>query len=179
MFIFALLDKLVPPPATGDVTAAGKATVAFIYLDIMIYNCSWGPVPWAYVPEIFPTRVRALGMGVCIAAHWLTSFIFSFSSPYMIANIGWATFLVFMALDIVSGIFCFFMIRETRGKTLETASGVQWTVAEQAYNGTAEQGRHFDEKTGEVIVDDRSGSGSDHVVDGETIVAADLTWSRK
>lgn len=45
MLIVALLDHLKPPPKNSAVvTPAGKATVAFIYLDIMIYNCSWGPV---------------------------------------------------------------------------------------------------------------------------------------
>lgn len=48
MLIIGLITKYIPTTSasTGDVTSAGKATVAMIYLDIMIYNCSWGPVPW-------------------------------------------------------------------------------------------------------------------------------------
>jgi len=41
MLIVALLDDLKRPPKSGVVTPAGKAMVALIYLDIMIYNCSW------------------------------------------------------------------------------------------------------------------------------------------
>lgn len=91
----------------------------------------------------------------------------------MISNIGYGTFLIFMALDIVSGIFCFFMVRETKGKTLEVASGVQWQVAEKVHDGAgAEKGSHIDQKTGEVVSD----AGSSSEVE---IVAADIAWSRK
>lgn len=33
-----------------------------------IYNCSLGPLPWVYVPEIFPTRIRALGLASSMLA---------------------------------------------------------------------------------------------------------------
>lgn len=36
MLVVALLDHYKPPPAKGDVTSAGKAMVALIYLDIMM-----------------------------------------------------------------------------------------------------------------------------------------------
>jgi hypothetical protein len=98
---------------------------------LQIYNCSWGPLPWAYVPEIFPTRIRALGLGVSMLAHWATSFCFSFASPYMIANIGANTFLVFMGFDILATVFCYFFVKETRGKNLEVAAGYEWEVAER------------------------------------------------
>lgn len=145
MLTIAVVDKYKPAPKDEVVTASGKAMVALIYLDIMIYNCSWGPVPWAYVPEIFPTRIRALGLAVSVAAHWASSFVFSFSSPYMIANIGWATFLVFFALDVCAGGMVWLLVRETRGKSLEGASGVEWETVERAvgdkygggYNGAA------------------------------------------
>jgi Na+/melibiose symporter-like transporter len=48
MLITALVAHYVPSTSGGAVTSGGRATVAMIYLDIMIYNCSWGPVPWAY-----------------------------------------------------------------------------------------------------------------------------------
>lgn len=34
------------PPENGVVTSAGIATVALIYLDIIAYNLSYGPLPW-------------------------------------------------------------------------------------------------------------------------------------
>ena len=42
MLVIAVVDKYKPAPKDQVVTASGKAMVALIYLDIMIYNCSWG-----------------------------------------------------------------------------------------------------------------------------------------
>jgi hypothetical protein len=49
----------------------------------------------------------------------------------MIANIGGNTFLIFMGFDILATIFCFFFVKETRGKNLEAAAGIEWEVAER------------------------------------------------
>jgi uncharacterized membrane protein len=62
-------------------------------------------------------------------AHWATSVCFSIASPYMIKSIGTWTFLVFMGFDVLATIFCFFVVRETRGKNLEVAAGTEWEVA--------------------------------------------------
>ncbi|OJJ42604.1 hypothetical protein ASPZODRAFT_162190 [Penicilliopsis zonata CBS 506.65] len=131
MLITTLILKLGPPTSSTHVSNAGRATVAMIYLNIMAYNCSWGPVPWAYVPEIFPTRIRAIGLATSMLAHWATSFCFSFASPYMIDNIGSNTFFIFMSFDLLAAVFCWFFVRETRGKNLENATGIEWEVAEK------------------------------------------------
>ncbi|KAJ5629081.1 hypothetical protein N7490_011309 [Penicillium lividum] len=132
MLITALVVDKTHTTIDGNTTAAGRATVAMLYLDIMIYNCSWGPMPWAYVPEIFPTRIRAMGLAVSMLAHWATSFCFSFASPYMIKNVGANTFLIFMGFDFVSAVFCWFFVKETRGENLEKAAGTEWEAAERS-----------------------------------------------
>lgn len=58
----------------------------------------------------------------------------------MIANIGANTFLVFMAFDIVATVFCFFFVKETRGKILEHAAGTEWEVAERTKLAESEKG---------------------------------------
>jgi hypothetical protein len=81
----------------------------------------------------------------------------------MIANIGANTFLIFMGFDIVATVFCFFFVKETRGKNLENAAGTEWEVAERIKEsvGGEEEGREgfggegdgfvVDEKTGKVV----------------------------
>ena len=49
------------PARDGTVTSAGIATIALIYLFVIAYNFSWGPLPWPYVSEVslpypFPPR---------------------------------------------------------------------------------------------------------------------------
>ena len=56
----------------------------------------------------------------------------------MIANIKGNTFLIFMGFDILATIFCFFFVKETRGKNLEIAAGTEWEVAERLADQTSE-----------------------------------------
>jgi hypothetical protein len=106
-------------------------------------------------------------------AHWASSFCFSFASPYMIANIGGNTFLIFMGFDIVATIFCYIFVQETRGKNLEHAAGTEWEVAERLAEavgadekGQAEQG--VDRKEDAVVVDEKTGKALEVVAAHDT-----------
>ncbi|KAK5791388.1 hypothetical protein VI817_006697 [Penicillium citrinum] len=107
------------PPQDGVISSAGIATVALIYLDIIAYNFSWGPLPWPCTSEIFPTRIREPGVAFGVGSQWLFNFVWSFSTPYIMAGIGWGTFLLFGILDIIILAFTYFCLKETAGKTLE------------------------------------------------------------
>lgn len=119
MFSTALVYKYLPPPGDGQLTPAGIATVALLFINIVAYNWSWGTVPWIYVAEIFPTRIRDVGMAVGLSIHWLFSFVFSISTPYMIQEMQWGIFLFYAALDSIMVIFSWFLVKETRGESLE------------------------------------------------------------
>lgn len=65
MFIIgAVLATHPPDPSVPGVSKASTAMVAMIYLFVIGYSASWGPVPWVLVSEIFPTRLRAYGVGL-------------------------------------------------------------------------------------------------------------------
>jgi MFS family permease len=89
----AAVVKNKPPSADGNVSSSGIATVALIYLFVIAYNLPWGPLPWPYVSEIFPTRIREFGIAVGVSSQWLFDFVFSLTTPYMITNLGWCVFL--------------------------------------------------------------------------------------
>jgi sugar porter (SP) family MFS transporter len=115
----AAVVKNKPPPTSGGVTSSGIATIALIYLFVIAYNLSWGPLPWPYVSEIFPTRIREVGIAVGVSSQWLFNFVFSLTTPYMITNMGWGTFLLWGLFDAVIAAFTFFFLRETKGLSLE------------------------------------------------------------
>ena len=47
----AAVVKAKPPPEEANVTSSGIATIALIYLFVIVYNFSWGPMPWPYISE--------------------------------------------------------------------------------------------------------------------------------
>ncbi|KAF1346599.1 MFS sugar transporter-like protein [Delphinella strobiligena] len=115
----AAVVKTHPAPGGATVTHAGIATIALIYLFVIAYNFSWGPLPWPYVAEIFPTRIREPGVGVGVASQWLWNFVFSISTPYMVKNMGYGVFLLWGIFDLVIAIGVYFFLVETRGLSLE------------------------------------------------------------
>jgi MFS family permease len=81
---------------------------------------SLGPVMWVLFSEIFPNRIR----GVCMAlmgivnsgVSWFIQFIF----PYELANLGSAgTFFVFAVFAAICLVLLFWLMPETRGRSLE------------------------------------------------------------
>jgi hypothetical protein len=78
-FIVGALLKTHPPPVavkgqpTPPPQAASKAMAAMLYIYVCFYSMGWGPLPWVYVADIFPTRTRHYGLGVASATQWLFS----------------------------------------------------------------------------------------------------------
>lgn len=124
MIATAAVVKCYPQPGDGTVTSSGIATVALIYLDIIAYNFSWGPLPWPCASEIFPTRIREPGVAFGVGSQWLFNFVWSFSTPYIQQSLGWGTFLLFGLLDVVIVGFTYICLKETAGKSLEEINGM-------------------------------------------------------
>ncbi|RYP23197.1 hypothetical protein DL767_008900 [Monosporascus sp. MG133] len=82
MLIIAVLSAVFPPVEGQGVTPTGAASVAMVYLEAMSFNISWGPVPWLYMSEIFPSRIREAGVAAGTATQWLANFAFSQITPH-------------------------------------------------------------------------------------------------
>lgn len=74
-FIVGALLKIYPPASTPEPNppASGKAMAAMIYVYVCFYSMGWGPLPWVYASDIFPTRTRHYGMAVASSSQWLWS----------------------------------------------------------------------------------------------------------
>ena len=118
--IGAVLATHPPNTKSTTVSPASIGMVTMIYLYVIGYSASWGPVPWVYVSEIFPTRLRAYGVGLAAATQWLFNFVITQVTPAAVNGIGWRTFLMFGIFCTAMGVWCFFFIKETKGRTLES-----------------------------------------------------------
>ncbi|EMD89340.1 hypothetical protein COCC4DRAFT_138114 [Bipolaris maydis ATCC 48331] len=120
MFIIgAVLATHPPNPSSSTVSSASMAMAAMIYLYVIGYSASWGPVPWVYLSEIFPTRLRSYGVGMGAATQWLFNFVITKITPAAVNSIGWRTFLMFGIFCLAMSVFATFFIKETKGKSLE------------------------------------------------------------
>lgn len=80
MLIVGIIIVTHPPNAKEGISSAGAAGIAMIYLEAFTFNFSWGPGilvprthclftstnatagPWLYIGEIFPNRIREIGI---------------------------------------------------------------------------------------------------------------------
>lgn len=78
------------------------------------------PATWVMLSEIFPLRMRGIGMGLAVFCQWIGGFLVTFSFPIFIGFIGLAsTFFVFAGCCLVSLVFVKFCMPETKGMSIE------------------------------------------------------------
>lgn len=95
------------------------------------FALSMGPVTWVLLSEIFPNKVRSAAMSIAVAAQWLFNALVANSFPVIngsevnkeVFN-GALPYFIFAALCIVTILFTWRMIPETKGKTLEEMDGL-------------------------------------------------------
>ena len=131
MLIIACLVATHPPKKNTEnagISPYGAAGIAMVYLEAFSFNMSWGPLAWLYIGEIFPSRIREIGIATGAASQWLFNFMMSQITPYAIDNIGWRTFLMFAIFNYAIIFYSFFVLRETAHKSLEEMEVVFGTV---------------------------------------------------
>lgn len=91
------------------------------------------------VGEIFPADVKGFASSICGSFNWILAFIITktFTNLRMAIGIG-QTFWLFSAFSVVGTIFVFFVVPETKGKSL---SDIQKMLAgEKPMNNDSDNG---------------------------------------
>ncbi|KAL6916282.1 hypothetical protein ACHAP8_010914 [Fusarium lateritium] len=123
LFYLGIYSKLSGSFDAGMVpaekTPGAYVAIVMIYIFAVFYAISWNGIPWIFCAEIFPMAIRSICLVFTTCAQWLGQFIIVYSTPYMMADITYGTFLLF-ACSVVFGLFfAFFLIPETKGISLE------------------------------------------------------------
>ncbi|GKV33410.1 hypothetical protein SLEP1_g41929 [Rubroshorea leprosula] len=103
----------------GTVVSAAISTAC-----VIIYFCcfvmGYGPIPNILCSEIFPTRVRGLCIAVCALVYWICDIIVTYTLPELLSSIGLAgIFGIYAVVCVISWIFVFLKVPETKGMPLE------------------------------------------------------------
>ncbi|KAI9932464.1 hypothetical protein ASPWEDRAFT_33367 [Aspergillus wentii DTO 134E9] len=99
--------------------AAGWVAVVFVWIFIINFAYSWGPVAWIMVSEVFPLSMRAKGVSIGGSSNWLNNFAVGlFTSPF-ISRSSYGTFIFFGLFTVMGVIFVITVVPETKGRTLE------------------------------------------------------------
>jgi SP family xylose:H+ symportor-like MFS transporter len=97
----------------------GISTLVFIIIYTASFMMSWGPICWVYISELFPNKIRGKAVAVAVAAQWAANYFISSTYPAMMEFSSGLTYCFYGAMSILSFIFVWKMVPETKGKTLE------------------------------------------------------------
>jgi sugar porter (SP) family MFS transporter len=95
-------------------------TLVGITLYVASFSISWGPVQWVALPELFPLRIRAAAVGVCVIFNWLFNLIVALVFPSLLDRFGaGANFVFFAVMTALAFLFVRKLMPETKGRSLE------------------------------------------------------------
>ncbi len=80
---------------------------------------SWGPICWVYISELFPNKIRGQAVAIAVAAQWAANYLISSTYPGMMEFSSVFTYAFYGAMAVLSALFVWKMVPETKGKSLE------------------------------------------------------------
>ncbi|WP_026679493.1 D-xylose transporter XylE [Fictibacillus gelatini] len=97
----------------------GLSTLLFIIIYTASFMMSWGPICWVLISEIFPNKIRGKAVAIAVAAQWAANYLISSTYPMMMEYSGAMTYSFYGIMSVLSALFVWKFVPETKGKTLE------------------------------------------------------------
>ena len=97
----------------------GISTLIFIIIYTASFMMSWGPICWVLISEIFPNKIRGQAVAIAVAAQWAANYLISSTYPMMMEYSGGLTYGFYGLMSVLSAVFVWKFVPETKGKTLE------------------------------------------------------------
>jgi sugar porter (SP) family MFS transporter len=95
-------------------------TISTMFLFIGSFALSFGPLSWLIISEVFPLKFRGLGMSIGAFILWSATALVNYSFLKIVDALTLAgTFWAFAIMGIISVIWGYYLIPETKGKSLE------------------------------------------------------------
>ncbi|KAK1765450.1 general substrate transporter [Phialemonium atrogriseum] len=123
MWFIGAYIKLANPEgksgSEGKLDSGGIAAIFFFYLWTAFYTPSWNGTPWVVNSEMFDQNTRSLGQASAAANNWFWNFIISRFTPQMFLKMSYGVYFFFASLMILSVVFVYAFIPETKSVPLE------------------------------------------------------------
>lgn len=114
----------------GPVSLMYYLAIFSVYVFLICFSSSWGPVAWVYQSEVFPLRVRGKGTGLATLSNWLNNAVIAFVVPMIQKSLkpneqqmylifGKFIHLMIGTTGMMMATFVYFFVPETMSKSLE------------------------------------------------------------
>ncbi|KAI1471808.1 general substrate transporter [Daldinia caldariorum] len=119
-FIYAFVGHFALDSANPlNTPQAGSALIVFSCLAIAAFATTWGPLVWAVVAELYPSRYRAPCMALATASNWFWNFMISFFTRFITDAINYFYGFVFAGCCAALIVIVYFFVIETKDRSLE------------------------------------------------------------
>lgn len=106
-------------------TASHNGALAWLaVISMMAYVASFaislGPIFWLLISEIYPLKIRNSAQGVAATFNWASNLVVTLTFLTLVEKVGpsW-TFWLYGISAVAAWIFSFYLVPETKGRTLE------------------------------------------------------------
>lgn len=104
---------------------ASYAIIVFVFVFIIGFASSWGPIAWIYCAEIFPISMRAKATSITTGTHWIVNCTIAFLVPFILdSSYPYLIFFFFGCFCILMGLSVYFFYPETKGISLEEMDSI-------------------------------------------------------
>ncbi len=104
----------------GGGTLSSVVAIVSLMTYVASFAISLGPIFWLLNAEIYPLGVRSKAAGVGTMANWTFNFIVSLTFLLLIEALGRSgAFWLYGGIGVLTLIFCWALVPETKGKRLE------------------------------------------------------------
>ncbi|XP_021923674.1 facilitated trehalose transporter Tret1-like isoform X2 [Zootermopsis nevadensis] len=105
---------------TDDVSDLGWLPLTSVCLFIVVFSLGYGPIPWMMVGELFAPQIKGFASSFSCVLNWILAFIVTkFYSDLADSFGSYTTFWIFAVISGIGTVFVFFLVPETKGKTLD------------------------------------------------------------
>ncbi|KAF5739158.1 Major facilitator superfamily protein isoform 1 [Tripterygium wilfordii] len=118
----AVAMSLQAMAATSFTSRSGALylSVGGMLLCVLTFSLGAGPVPGLLLSEIFPNRIRAKAMALCMAVHWVVNFFVGLFFLRLLEQLGpLLLYAIFSSFCLLAVIFVKKNVLETKGKSLQ------------------------------------------------------------
>lgn len=131
--IVALLVLVICDLFSLDSTIHAVISTICVVTYFCVFVMAYGPIPNILCSEIFPTRVRGLCIAICALVFWACDIIVTYTLPVMLSSIGLTgVFAIYACFCVISLVFVFLKVPETKGMPLEVITEFFSVGAKQA-----------------------------------------------
>lgn len=118
MLVLAHYVRLLPPPdrhREAKLTLGGIISVLMVYIFAFFFGASLGPISWNVCAEIFPLHINAKCCAITTCTQWIFQIVIAAMTPPLLAEVGWATYLIYAGFCVISFVWVSVFVPETRG----------------------------------------------------------------